>query len=66
MVVKIKNAKGNKDRISILSRIKLIAGFRLFTKVLVDFKFVFYLLTLVLETRNETIHEHVVLNFAPS
>ena len=35
-------------------RIKLIAGFSLFTKVLADFKSVFYLLTLVLKTRNQS------------
>jgi hypothetical protein len=34
-------------------RIKLIAGFSLFKKVLADFKLVFYLLTLVLKTRNK-------------
>ena len=33
-------------------RIKLIAGFSLFTKVLADFLSVIYLLTLVLKTRN--------------
>ncbi|TVZ49760.1 hypothetical protein JM82_0195 [Olleya sp. Hel_I_94] len=33
-------------------RIKLIAGFSFFTKVLADFKSVFYLLTLVHKTRN--------------
>ena len=33
-------------------RIKLIAGFSQFTKVLADFLSVFYLLTLVLKTRN--------------
>ena len=33
-------------------RIKLIAGFSLFTKVLADFKSVFYLLSLVFKTRN--------------
>jgi len=34
------------------SRIKLIAGFSLFTKVLADFLSMIYLLTLVLKTRN--------------
>ena len=33
-------------------RIKLIAGKSLFTKVLTDFLYVIYLLTLVLKTRN--------------
>ena len=33
-------------------RIKLIAGFSQFTKVLADFLSVIYLLTLVLKTRN--------------
>ncbi len=37
---------------SVQHRIKLIAGFSHFTKVLADFLSVFYLLTLVLETRN--------------
>jgi len=41
-----------KEKASVQHRIKLIAGFSLFTKVLADFKSVFYLLTLVLETRN--------------
>ena len=41
-----------KEKANVQHRIKLIAGFRLFTKVLADFKSVFYLLTLVLETRN--------------
>jgi hypothetical protein len=33
-------------------RVKLIAGFSQFTKVLADFLFVVYLLNLVLKTRN--------------
>ncbi len=33
-------------------RVKLIAGFSQFTKVLADFLSVIYLLTLVLKTRN--------------
>tara|TARA_R110001592_G_scaffold106801_3_gene299391 strand:+ start:3550 stop:3753 length:204 start_codon:yes stop_codon:yes gene_type:complete len=41
-----------KEKASVQHRIKLIAGFSLFMKVLADFKSVFYLLTLVLETRN--------------
>ena len=34
-------------------RVKLIAGFSQFTKVLADFLSVIYLLTLVLKTRNK-------------
>jgi hypothetical protein len=41
-----------KEKASVQHRIKLIAGLCLFTKVLADLKFVFYLLTLVLKTRN--------------
>jgi hypothetical protein len=41
-----------KENACVQHRIKLIAGNCLFAKVFADFKSVFYLLTLVLETRN--------------
>jgi hypothetical protein len=50
---KIANAsKFAKQSTKTQHRIKLIAGFSLFTKVLADFKSVLYLLTLVPKTRN--------------
>ncbi len=59
----IEESVNNSDDDALFASIKLIAGSSLLTKVLADFLSVIYLLTLVLKTRNEIIHKHVVLHY---